>query len=1288
MYYLDGVKSVISEAVEIANNKATYGAGITQFSELTIMDKVNIHDNNANYGGAIYAFSLPATESAVATNADLTIRNNVTLSGNTATAHGGAIYAAYNNITIGENTKFSGNIANNGEGGAIYAAYSNISIGKNTTFSDNKAKGEGGAIKLFGNLNADEVTFQGNISETANGGAISVGHNASATFNNSKFIGNKAFAAGAIFQDYRNSNLVINNSEFTKNEADVYGAVGIHSKATITNSTFAENKATNAEGEGAGALFLGSVSETTISNTKFLNNTSASNGGAIGTRVLTNANGTTNDNSKATLDIIGSTFENNHADKDGGAIYNTFYNSNNNNGAISIINTTFKNNNAGNNGGAINNSDSGNLSIIGSVFQGNTAVRKGGAIYNAAGSTTTIGDNAAFIENAANDGGAIYNEGTLKIGHNAVFIDNKVFEYSPDGYGNEIYNKQGDITFGDNLYIGRKEVPDYYDCSIWSNGGSIKIGNNATFEKIVEPIVTTGGTILEIGDNAHFIGNVHGIDLWSSGDSYIGKNIVFENHSGRTITTEHNTFANTLTIDDGAIFRNNHNTHGNPNTTFGIIFNGSKGSIHFLGSADFLNNSTPQNKAGVIQNWYKLTFDGDTNFVNNSANGDAGALLNRGENSDTVFNSTVKFIENKASGNGGAIYNQGKLTFNDTSIFAGNSSEGSGGAIYSETELTIADGTFVNNSAGDKGGAIFANDNLTISAVANDVIFSGNKAADGGDIYMNTAGSTLAINLDNEKVVTIQDGISGNDGKYNIAINGFGDVNLQSYIKNANVTVDTASLYLGEGSRVNGLNNSIIMNNNSELVTVNNKLETFDEGLFTLNGDVDLAVDVDLATGNTDFFKNAISDTSTGKFILEGVKPIAGNATKNSVQINLYEALGLDASQLQINPDEFVAMKALTPIRYLTGSVSENGILTYLPTGNSYKDFNPAVMASPVAAQLGGYLTQLNSYDQAFRNMDMYMLMTKKQREAIKLRNKYAVADSNLVFDPTGSIYDDRAGWVRPYATFENVPLKGGPRVSNVAYGSYFGVDSEMYELGNGWDGMVSFYAGYNGSHQAYDGVGIYQNGGTLGAVGMAYKGNFFTGLTINAGANGGEASTMYGNDNFSMIMAGIASKTGYNWELADGKFIIQPNFLMSYSFVNTFDYTNAAGVRINSDPLNAIQIEPGLKFIGNLKNGWQPYLGVSMVWNIMDKTDFRANDVALPDLSVKPYVKYGIGVRKVWGERFSGYGQTYFTNGGRNGVGLQFGFRWTLGKGQNSINTGNKTPERPKTEIKLSNLR
>ena len=117
----------------------------------------------------------------------------------------------------------------------------------------------------------------------------------------------------------------------------------------------------------------------------------------------------------------------------------------------------------------------------------------------------------------------------------------------------------------------------------------------------------------------------------------------------------------------------------------------------------------------------------------------------------------------------------------------------------------------------------------------------------------------------------------------------------------------------------------------------------------------------------------------------------------------------------------------------------------------------------------------------------------------------------------------------------------------------------------------------------------------------------------------------------------------------------------MSYTFVNTEDYTTSGGIKIKPSSLNALQLEPGLKFIGNIGKGWQPYTGLSIVWNLFDKTDFMASDATLPEMSVKPFFKYGLGLRKLYGERFVGFGQTYFTSGGRNGVGLQFGGRWTI---------------------------
>ncbi len=522
------------------------------------------------------------------------------------------------------------------------------------------------------------------------------------------------------------------------------------------------------------------------------------------------------------------------------------------------------------------------------------------------------------------------------------------------------------------------------------------------------------------------------------------------------------------------------------------------------------------------------------------------------------------------------------------------------------------------------------------------------------------------INLTADSSIVTMDATDG-DININDKINGAansklalknGNINLKQQVTGSNIDVDKANINLSSDNLLNNLNLNIL--SESTLNYANNSINNIAFNSLKLNSNMNLAVDVDLANRSMD----TISATSLD----------AGSYNINVSKMNLLSDAKSNKTSIPF-ADEILKNRVTTSVKEVAYSPiytynvdydNTNGNFNFTRIGGdtpSLDSYNPAVLASPVAAQLGGYLTQLNSYDEAFRNMDMYMLMTKSQRQTLKNMNKYAAAnDSNLAFSPLNTPYSDKAGWFRPYSTFERVGLKNGPKVSNVAYGTFAGLESGMHEFQNGWDGMMSIYAGYNGSHQAYQGNKIYQNGGTLGLAGMLYKNNFFTGLTANVGANVANSTTMYGDDDFGMFMTGVASKTGYNFEMADGKFIIQPSYLMSYSLVDTFNYTNAAGVKIKSDALNAIQIEPGLKFIFNLKNGIQPYAGVSMVWNILDKTDFKANDVSLPELSIKPFVKYGLGVRKVWGERTTGYVQTFLTSGGRNGVGIQAGCRIRVG--------------------------
>ena len=435
---------------------------------------------------------------------------------------------------------------------------------------------------------------------------------------------------------------------------------------------------------------------------------------------------------------------------------------------------------------------------------------------------------------------------------------------------------------------------------------------------------------------------------------------------------------------------------------------------------------------------------------------------------------------------------------------------------------------------------------------------------------------------------------------------------------------------------------------------------------FEFEDQAEVKFDVDAKAKNSDRFEN--NDTAVNPDNQQILTDISlqnlDKIVRKNTNINLKDTSNL--SGLTVS-DELQGRKfqAMTPIRIMEATINAEGMMNIHPSSgrNDYDSFNPAAVVSVVAAQLGGYLSQLNSYDEAFRNLDMKMLMTQEERKAMKMANSYASEVRPQVFSETYLPEKDSAGWFRPYASFEKVNLQYGPNAENNMYGSYFGGDSKMYETKNGWDYQYSVYVGYNGSHQNFQRQSIYQNGGNIGATGIWYKGDFFTALTANVGASVANASTTFGNEDFAMLMTGVASKTGYNWELAKGKFIIQPNYLMSYTFVNTFDYTNAAGVRINTKPLNAINIAPGVKFIGNLKNGWQPYVSLRMVWNVMDKADFHANDIPLPEMSVKPYFQYGLGLQKRWGDRFTGFGQLMFRNGGRNGIAMSAGFRWAIGK-------------------------
>ena len=508
---------------------------------------------------------------------------------------------------------------------------------------------------------------------------------------------------------------------------------------------------------------------------------------------------------------------------------------------------------------------------------------------------------------------------------------------------------------------------------------------------------------------------------------------------------------------------------------------------------------------------------------------------------------------------------------------------------------------------------------------------------------------------------------SAGDG-YDLKITGdnTGKVILNNDVINANISLDNTNLYLGRDN-VFDQSQSLTLNSGS-MSMINNQAGTMNIPTLNLNGTTNLSVDVDLANKQMDTIK------ANEYNVAEGAKLNVNNINLlNDAKEDLTNILFTDNKDLA----SATAYTGASPIAYspiYKYEVSYNpdeGFFTFTRgggSGNPSDNFNPSVLAPSVIQQAGAYTTQLQTFNYAFQHSDTFMNIPYLERISMINKNKYAMSPTGEATDvgtysPLLTKQHDPGFWVKPYASFENIPLNNGPKVSNINYGTLVGYDSSLTPIAKGWERVLTGYVGYNGASQRYSGVNAYQNGGILGTTATMYKGNFFNATTLSVGATAGDASTMYGNENYAMLLAGVGNKTGYNFEFKDGRIILQPNFLISYTFVNTFDYTNGAGVRIKSDPLNAIQLAPGLKLIGNTKNGWQPYLSVAMVWNLLDDSKVTANDVRLPEMSIDPYVQYGAGIQKRFKDRFIAFGQAMIHNGGRNGVSLTAGLRWSVGK-------------------------
>ncbi len=393
-----GAKVKIGSAVFRQNRAFLTEAEDPDFIDNTDREGVTKAENGN--GGAFYVFY----------KADVEVCGDALFEENHSEGKGGAIYLTSEGSLVNLNATeenypvFSKNTAG-GNGGAIYVNDAELKANY-ASFTENKSADSsygGGALYFTGGKGTlSNVTFENNVSELKNGGAICAYSESNVELENAIFNGNSATNnGGAIYVN--KSEIKVFDSTFASNKADgdEYGGGALYltgGTATLSNAIFENNESRTMNG-GAICAYAGSTLE--IEAATFTDNTAQGSGGAVCLN-------------KSEMTAVTLIFNGNDATSNGGAIYSK-------NSVITADTMTCENNTA-KSGGAVYTISDGvttKMTVTQMTLRGNSASGNGGALYLYTDSQNEIGTLIAEGNTSAGDygGGAIYASGasTLKI---------------------------------------------------------------------------------------------------------------------------------------------------------------------------------------------------------------------------------------------------------------------------------------------------------------------------------------------------------------------------------------------------------------------------------------------------------------------------------------------------------------------------------------------------------------------------------------------------------------------------------------------------------------------------------------------------------------------------------------------------------------------------------------------------------------------------------------------------------------------------------------------------------
>lgn len=1205
--------------------------------------------------------------------------------------------------TGGSNTPKSVTIL--GEGKKYTSTTLAFDVKPNTTLTLNNitldtikhASSWGGAMYNEGTLILDNVTFNKNIAQTpkaVGGGAMALvatnGNAVSTTIKNSTFTNNST-----------ESNPVYENNG---GAIYVYGTSGLVGDNTlkISDSLFESNH-TNKTGGAIGVNNLGpSNFEIEINDTTFTKNKSTGYGGAIDV--------TTGGTGKVTINLDHATFNSNESSKsDGGAIAYEKGNITSN-----ISNSTFTNNTA-NNGGAIYNGIK-NLTISNTIFDGNKTndAGKGGAIYNAGNislSQTEFKQSTDTIY-MANDSVAVFS-GTNTL-NGSISSENAT---------SEIKNKGTLILNADN---------SGYTGTYTQESGQTDVNASSTFfggETTIADGVLNWNTLknynstLKVEKGSLNIGNVNKASLSLNSNSYIKKDTLVNINSKGEIKLN----GGSITLDDNDIWAGNisigdENTVGSGTLTIdGLTSNG--GIFANGGTIDIISGRLTASAGDVIKEATTVKIKDNALLAVRGGDVTLGATTDWASKGGVLLNNGALTIKDLSNANGIFQANSGKLMLENSTFTVGKDSFINSSVetnIDSNSKLQITDNGWVTIGDNDiwNGEVSLAGGTLNYErTVSTSSTMTGDLIATSGNLnllknsYINIKSPSniaQAVSVDIQKGATVEisngaefnldsndkwngliknelDGILKTDNVNNSVFGGMLQQNkgVSIFDNNSNITIDGKDSYI-LGGTVEIKNGSALnigsgvadnhffvsdlnMTNNSALNAMNSVLNKYQiSNDMIVEGKNNLSIDIDgrNKVGDAFIINNLTSNTNgtlnVADFNFIGLAPI-----DRQFKIRVFDANSINDKVNFTSTDKEI----FTPIGYYNLQSAGGGWYT-----SNMTRYNPQVFRGQVAT-LASYNNQLMIDDMLLNHVTL-----DSERLLAQSKNANIYASTLPQFAPYQYKKEDGGLWYKSYVNFENLSLTQGLKVGNNSYGSLVGADFPVIKLKHGWRLMPTAYIGYNGAHQTFNGVGMYQNGGQGGLMGTFMKDNFIGSVVAYGGGYNNEMSVAGNTDRAGNWFAGTAAKLAYNFHPTK-HFTIQPTAFMSYNIFGRQNWgTDFGSMSMNSGLLNGINVAPGMNFI-YAKETWSVYATFQYMYNINEQVGGRAGNVDLASVKMEHgYIQYGLGVTKTWKDRLNSFFQIVFRNGGRTGVGFQLGLNYTFDWFSPK---SNKTPKANASQIK-----